>query len=106
MAASTYTTTLTQITVFGNKRVHLLTFTISSYGTDGVPVTTALAGMATLDLVIPFLGGTGLVANGPVQPFWNATTGYITLLKATNAGCDAGTNVGSVSPLYALVIGS
>ncbi len=106
MGASTYTKTLVGASVFGDKRIHLLKYTCTSYGTDGLPVTAAIVGMAAIDFVLPSFAGTGGVANGPVSAWWDQTNSVIKLLKASNSGVDAGTNITTAGYVYALVIGS
>lgn len=106
MGASTTVVTILAQTVLGNKRAHLVRFACSVYGTDGIIITAALCGMSTLDFAIPFFRGTGAVANGPVSAWWDETNSVIILLKATNAGVDAGTVINTAGYVYALVIGS
>jgi len=106
MGASTTVVTIDQLFVFGNKRVHVVKFACSSYGTDGIIITAALCGLNILDYVLPFFVGAGAVSNGPVSVWWDSTNSVIKLLKASNSGCDASTNINTAGTLYALCIGS
>ena len=90
MGASTYTSTLKPITVMGNKRVHKVKYVISSYGTDGVPLTRAQTGMGVIDAIVGVTIRT-IVANGPVAAVWDETNKLIKFLKASNSGVDATT---------------
>jgi len=101
MGASTYTTTVKPLTVMGDKRIHVIKYTISSYGTDGVPLTSAIAGMAEIDHVIGITFDTA-VANGPVAGIWSPTNETIVFHKASNSGVDATT----VFNAYVTVMGS
>lgn len=84
MSACTYTSAISQQMVWGSKRVHIVTFTISSYGTAGLPITTATTGLASIDQVIGVVNKTK-VAAGPVQHVYNKTTQIVTFLQATNS---------------------
>jgi hypothetical protein len=106
MGASTYTKEVHELTIMGNKRVHVVKYTCTSYGTDGLPLTNAIAGLSQIDHVIGIIiNGAGLVANGPVCATWNAATGYIFLLKASNSGVDAGTNISTAGTIDVIVVG-
>ena|SRR3989304_5755137 len=72
MGASTLTYTVTPITVFGNKRIHRVRFIVSSYGTDGISLTPAVAGMSIIDAIFGVVLRTE-VANEPVQVVWDET---------------------------------
>ncbi len=106
MGASTYTATVHELMLLGNKRVHIVKYTCTSYGTDGLPLTTAIACLSAIDHVIGIIiNGAGVVANGPVGASWKESTGYIILLKATNAGVDAGTNISTAGTVDVIVVG-
>jgi len=86
MSATTYTSSIIKQEVFGNKRIHVVKFIVTSYGTDGIPLTTATTGLAEIDTVLSVVSDVANnVANGPVAALWNATTKVITFLKATNS---------------------
>jgi hypothetical protein len=106
MGASTSTVTIVAQTVFGDKRVHLVKLACSSYGTDGIIITSTLCGLSTLEYALPFFVGAGAVANGPVSAWWDSTNSVIILLKASNSGCDAGTNITTAGYVYVIAIGS
>lgn len=106
MGASTTVVTIVEQTVLGNKRINLVKFACSSYGTDGIICTAAVCGMGVVDYLIPFFVGAGAVANGPVFLTWDKTNNVIVLLKASNSGVDAGTVINTAGYVYAMVIGS
>jgi len=90
MGASTYTYTVTPLTIMGDKRVHRVRYVISSYGTDGVSLTPAIAGLAAIDAIIGVTIRTA-VANGPVAAIWNDSANTLIFHKSSNAGVDAAT---------------
>ena len=106
MGASTTVITIDQLFVFGNKRVHMVKFACSSYGTDGIIITAALCGLNTLDYAIPFFVGGGAVGNGPVNAWWDSTNGLIMLYKSSNVGVDAATVINTAGSIYVMAIGS
>lgn len=99
MAYATCTYTLVPITVMGNKRVHRVRFVVSSYQTDGILLTAAIAGLSAIDAVMGIVFRT-VVANGPVVGIWNGTA--VVCHKASNSDCDAAT----VFNVDVLVMGS
>lgn len=105
MGASTRTITILSQMVWGGQRVHLIKVSCTDYGTDGVLVSAADCGLLTLTALLPFFRGTGGVANGPVAAWWDETNGVVILLKSSNAGVDAGTNITTAGFVYALAIG-
>lgn len=106
MADSTHTISIEATLIFGNKRVHVIKISCTSYGTSGISVVAADCGLATLDYLIPWFVGVGAVANGPVSAWWDSTNGAIMLYKASNSGVDASTNITTAGYIYALAIGS
>ena len=105
-AVSTTVVTILEQLVFGNKRIHLVRFACSVYGTDGLSITPALCGLAILDYAIPFFVGTGAVAAGPVCAWWDKTNSLIILLQATNSGVTADTVINTAGTVYVIAIGS
>lgn len=101
MGASTYTYTVTPITVMGDKRVHRVRYVIASYGTDGISLTPTIAGLAALDAIIGITFRTA-VANGPVAAIWDDSAKTLVFHKASNSGVDATT----VFNVDVLVMGS
>jgi hypothetical protein len=106
MGASTTVVTILEQTVFGNKKINMVKFACSSYGTDGIIVTAALCGLSILEYVIPFFVGTGGVANGPVSAWWDKANSVIILLKASATGCNAGTNINTAGYVYVMAAGT
>jgi len=90
MALATATVTISPITVMGDKRVHKVKFTVSSYGTDGISITPAIAGLSAIDAIMGIVFRT-VVANGPVVGIWDETGQVIKCHKASNTGVDATT---------------
>ena len=73
----------------GNKRIHRVSCAVT-YGTDGISLTAAQAGMAAIDCIMGFIIRT-IVANGPVTFTWDPATALFQALKASNSETDAGT---------------
>jgi len=85
MSATTYTSAIQHQEVWGNRRIHVVKFTISSYGTEGIPLTTATTGLAEVDFPVSIvLDVTADVANGPLNGIYNATTKIFTFVSAKN----------------------
>jgi hypothetical protein len=74
----------------GDKRVHRVRFVVSSYGTDGIQCTAAIAGLSTIDALIGVTFRT-VVANGPVAAIWDDTNYVIKCHKASNSDVNAAT---------------
>ena len=107
--ASTYTYTVTQLTVWGNKRVHLLTYTVTNYDQTGkIPLTPAMAGLSILDNIIGITmeGTTGVVANGPVAFCFDRTGEAIMAKKDGATEVDDNTNISTAGTILVVVMGS
>lgn len=90
MGASTYTATILHQDVWGSKKVSVVAYHITSYGTDGVLVDSAHVGLDKIDDVLWVVNRTK-VGNGPVTHVFVPSTGYLTFLKATDTGVNATT---------------
>jgi len=102
MSATTYTSTITQQLIFGDRRIHVVKFVITSYGTVGIPLTTATTGLAEIDSVISIVSDVANdLANGPVAGLWNSSTKVITFIKAS----DTLVNDTTALTVYVTVIG-
>jgi hypothetical protein len=102
MSATTYTSTITHQLVFGSKRIHTIKYVITSYGTDGIPLTTAVTGLAEVDAPISIVFDVACdVSNGPVAALWDPATNVITFLKAS----DGLVNDGTAITAYVTVMG-
>jgi hypothetical protein len=85
MSACTYTSTIQKQEVFGNRRIHVIKFVVTSYGTVGITLTTANTGLAEIDTVLSIISDVANdVANGPVAALWNPATNVITFIKASD----------------------
>jgi len=83
MSVCTYTSAIQHQEVWGNRRIHVVKFTISSYGTEGIPLTTATTGLAEVDFPVSVvLDVTADVADGPLNGIYNATTKIFTFIMA------------------------
>ena len=103
MSACTYTASILHQTVMGNKRVHVVKYTITSYGTEGISLAKAYTGLAAWDAVMGIvLDVADDLSNGPVAPILNATTGMITFIKAS----DTLVNDATALIAYVTVMGS
>jgi hypothetical protein len=92
MSATTYTSAIQHQEVWGNRRIHVIKFTITSYGTEGIPLTTATTGLAEVDFPVSVvLDVSADVANGPVNAIYTATTKIFTFIKATGTLVDDAT---------------
>ena len=102
--AVTYTPTLLQETVFGNKRIWVVQLAITAMDANGIPCTAAGLGLApgvTVDYPLAILIGT-VVAGGPVAGLWYNATKYIHFITATNAELSASVTFTA----YAILMGS
>lgn len=104
-ASSGLTYTILEQMVWGSNRVNKVRIACTSYGTDGIPITAALCGLLTLTAAVPYFRGAGAVSNGPVSVWWDEVNSELMLLKATNAGVDAGTNITTAGYVEVLAIG-
>jgi hypothetical protein len=85
MSATTYTSSIVHQEVFGNKRIHVVKFVITSYGTEGIPLTTVTTGLAEVDFPISIVLDIACdVTNGPVAALYNGTTKIFTFIKASD----------------------
>ena len=107
MAAYAGTTTLVWNTVFGNKRVSLLKVAITNYNATGIPLTTAIAGVAPIEAVLPFTFGGMANAQAPFQGSYVAADGKFYLYTAVNTAVADDTNIYTTLGItvYLLVIG-
>jgi len=106
MAAYAGTTTLVFQAVFGNKRVSLLKVDITNYNATGIPLTAVIAGLDTIEAVIPWFTGDLDVTNGPVQLSYIPASNVVFIYKAsdTDLADDFNLNTNSIL-VYLLVIG-
>jgi len=92
MSATTYTSAIQHQEVWGNRRIHVIKFTITSYGTEGIPLTTATTGLGEVDFPVSVvLDVSADVASGPVNAIYTATTKMFTFIKATGTLVDDAT---------------
>jgi hypothetical protein len=106
MANATVTYTILEQTVFGNKKISIVKASITSYGTDGAKIAAGDCGLSNIDYIIPFLVGTGAVANNLESIWWDATNGLLMLYKSSNVAVDGTTNITTSGYIYLFVIGS
>jgi len=104
MGASTYTFTPSTRVVFGNKWVLQGKYAITTYGTDGIPVTPALFNLDIIDHVWGIVLDVACdVAGGAVEAIWDPATQVIKFLSASDTLCAAGA---LVITAYITVMGS
>jgi hypothetical protein len=102
MSATTYTSTITQQLIFGDRRIHVVKFVITSYGTVGIPIDTTRTGLAEIDTILSIVFDVADdVANGPVAALWNSSTKVITFIKAS----DTLVNDATAITVYVTVVG-
>ena len=106
MAAYAGTTTVVAETVFGNKRLVLLSVDITNYNATGIPLTKALVGMNVIEGVIVGFGGDLDIANGPIQGSYVPASDAVFLYKAkdTDLADDFNLNTNTIV-VYLGVIG-
>jgi hypothetical protein len=84
MAYATFTSTITPLTVMGNKRVHRVRLAVSSYQADGIQLSARICGLENIDAVMGIVCRT-IVGNGPVQFTWDDTNLVVNALQAVNS---------------------
>ena len=106
MAAYAGTTTLMWNTVFGNKRVSLLKVDITNYNATGIPLTAAIAGLDTIEAVVPFFTGDLNHADAAIQGSYIVASNVVYLYGALDAQVADDKNLNAITVLvYLLVIG-
>ena len=104
MAAYAGTTTLVFNTVFGDKRVSLLTVDVTNYNSSGIPLTAALAGLDTIECVIPFAAGVAGLPDHHIKydPINSICRAFVDATVTESAN---DVDIGATTLFYVLVIG-
>lgn len=92
MSATTYTVSFViPPLAVGNRKMSIVKYTITTYGTEGISVGRAKSGIGTPEAAFVTFDSGADKANGPVAALFAPATGIITFIKASDTLVDDAT---------------